>query len=79
MKCMQAFWFHSCFIPAAHKSFPFLKLNLACHDLVMGFFWKEAESSSFWQRGCLGLPIQAIFLLAAGMGLSSSLGALYSL
>lgn len=64
---MQAFCFHYFFIPTAHKSFPFLKLNLACHDLVMGFS-KEAESSSSWHRGLLGSPIPAIFSLMASVG-----------
>ena len=33
------------FIPVAHKSFPFLKLNFACHDLVMGFQRRQSSQA----------------------------------
>lgn len=78
MKCVQAFCLYHFFIPVAHKSFPFLKLNLACHDLVMGLS-KEAESPGYWHRGQLGLAVQGIFSAATGMGRGSFMEALYPL
>lgn len=78
MKCVQAFCLYHFFIPVAHKSFPFLKLNLACHDLVMGLS-KEAESPGYWHRGQLGLALQGIFSAVTGTGLGSSMEALYPL
>lgn len=65
------------FIPVAHKSFPFLKLNFACHDLVMGF--KGGRVAKLLGQEPAVLPAQEIFSLLAAMGLDSIIWALCSL